>query len=199
MDCSMPGFPVLHRLPELAQIHAYWVGDTIQPSHPLLSPSPSAFNLSQHRVFSSESDLPIRWPEYQSFSFSISPSSEYSGLISFRMDWLDLLHRFYNVSWLNWSRIPSESDMNYASFRFHAGSVAFTVSCSGGRCSGLDCPWQLHSGIWRLGGDSGKTGLSWDKSTRVPRGLLLHSQTSYREARSSQSVPRNLKWVQAVS
>jgi len=91
MDCSTPGFPVHHQLPELAQTHVYWVGDAIQPSHSLSSPSPPAFNLSQYRVFSSESFLRIGWPKYWSFSFSISPSNEYSGLISFRMDWLDLL------------------------------------------------------------------------------------------------------------
>jgi len=90
MDCSMPSFPVHHQLPELTQTHVHRVGDAIQPSHPLLSPSPPAFNISQHRVFSSESALLIRWPKYWSFSFSISPSNEYSGLISFRMDWLDL-------------------------------------------------------------------------------------------------------------
>ena len=89
MDCSMPGFPVYHQLLELAQTHVHQVGDDIQPSHPLLSPSPPAFNLSRIRVFSSESVLCIRWPKY--CSFSISPSNEYSGLISFRMDWLDLL------------------------------------------------------------------------------------------------------------
>ena len=87
----MPGFPVHHQLLELAQTHVHQVGDAIQPSHPLLSPSSFAFNLSQHQVFSSESVLRIRWPKYWSFSFSISPSNEYSGLISFRMDWLDLL------------------------------------------------------------------------------------------------------------
>ena len=76
---------------EFTQTHVHWVGDAIQPSHPLSSPSPPAFNLSQHQVFSNESVLCIRWPKYWSFSFSISPSSEYSGLISFRMDWLDLL------------------------------------------------------------------------------------------------------------
>ena len=63
----------------------------MQPSHPLSSASPPAFNLSQHLVFSNESVLHIRWPQYQSFSFSICPSSEHSGLISFRMHWLDLL------------------------------------------------------------------------------------------------------------
>ena len=67
------------------------VGEAIQPSHPLSSPSPPAFNLSQHQGLSSESVLHITWPKYWSFSFSISPSNEYSGLISFRMDWLDLL------------------------------------------------------------------------------------------------------------
>ena len=91
MDCSTPGFPVHHQLQEFTQTHVYPVGDAIQPSHPLLSPSPPAFNLSSIRVFSSESVLLIRWPKYWSFSFSISPSSEYSGLISFRIDWFDLL------------------------------------------------------------------------------------------------------------
>ena len=88
MDCSTPGFPVLHHLPELAQTHAHWVGDAIQTSCPLLSPYPSAFHLSQHQVFSNESALPIRWPKY--WSFSISPSYDYSGLITFRIDWVDL-------------------------------------------------------------------------------------------------------------
>ena len=91
MDCSTPGFPVHHQLLELAQTHVHPVGDAIQPSHPLSSPSllPSIFPTI--RVFSSESVLHIRWPKYWSFNFSISPSSEHSGLISFRMDWLDLL------------------------------------------------------------------------------------------------------------
>ena len=90
MDCSTPGLPVHHQLPELAQTHIHRGGDAIQPSHPLSSLSPPAFNLSQHWVFSSESVLCIRWPKYWSFSFSISPSKEHPGLISFRMDWLDL-------------------------------------------------------------------------------------------------------------
>ena len=91
MDCSTPGIPVHYQLPEPAQTHAHGVGDAIQPSHPLSSPSPPAFNLSQHQVFSKESVLCIRWPKYWSFSFSISPSNEYSWLNSFRTDWLDLL------------------------------------------------------------------------------------------------------------
>ena len=89
MDYSTPGSPVHHQLLELTQTHVHRVGDAIQPSPPLSSPSPPAFNLP--RVCSSESALHIRWPKYWSFSFSISPSNEHSGLISFRMDWLDLL------------------------------------------------------------------------------------------------------------
>ena len=91
MDCSMPGFPVHQQLPELTQTHVHWVSDVIQPSHPLSSPSPPALIFPSIRVFSNESVLHIRWPKDWSFSFSISPSSEYSGLISFRIDWFVLL------------------------------------------------------------------------------------------------------------
>ena len=89
MDCSTSGFSVLHFLLEFAQTHVNWVGDAIQPSHPRLPSSPPALNLSQHQIFSNESALCISRPHY--WSFSISPSNEYSGLISFRIDWLDLL------------------------------------------------------------------------------------------------------------
>ena len=91
MDCSMPGFPVLHYLLAFAQIHVQWVGNTNQPSHPLLSLLllPSIF--LRIRVFSNDLTFHIRWPKYWSFSFSINPSNEYSGLISFRIDWFDLL------------------------------------------------------------------------------------------------------------
>ena len=90
MGCSLPGFPVLHRLPEFAQTHVHWVGDAIQPIsssvvRPLLLPS----IFPCIHVFSNESALCIRWSKY--WSFSISPSDEYSGLISFKMDWFDLL------------------------------------------------------------------------------------------------------------
>ena len=80
----------LSKLLELAQTHVHWVGDAMQPSHPLLSPSPLAFNLSQHQGLSNESVLCIRWSKYWSFSFSISPSNEYSRLISSRIARLDL-------------------------------------------------------------------------------------------------------------
>ena len=89
MDCSMPGFPVYHQLPELAQTHLQWVHDAIQPSHSLSSPSLLPSIVPGIRVFSNESTLCIRW--HWSFSFRISPSSECSGLISFRMDWFNLL------------------------------------------------------------------------------------------------------------
>ena len=89
MDHSTPGLPVHHQLLELTQTHVHWVSDAIQPSHPLSSPS-SAFNLSQPQSLF-KWGLRIRWPKYWSFSFNINPSSEHPGLISFRMDWLDLL------------------------------------------------------------------------------------------------------------
>ena len=85
MNRSMPGLPVHHQLPEFIQTHVHRVGDATQPSHSLLSPSAPA------PMFSNESTLHIRWPKYWSFSLSISPSNEHPGVISFRMDWLDLL------------------------------------------------------------------------------------------------------------
>ena len=109
-----------HQLPELAQTYVHWVCDDIQLSHPLSSPSPPAFNLSQNQGLSNESVLCIRWPKYWNFSFSISPSNEYSGLISFRIDWFDLLavqgtlksfsnttiqkHQLYGVQLYLWSK-----------------------------------------------------------------------------------------------
>ena len=86
MNRSMPGLPVHHHLPEFTQTHVHRVGDAIQPSHPLSSPFPPAPIPPIIRVFSSESTLCMRWPKYWSFSFSIIPSKEHPGLISFRMD-----------------------------------------------------------------------------------------------------------------
>ena len=91
VNCSMPGLPVHHQLPEFTQTHVHRVSDAIQPSHPLSSPLLLPPIPASIRVFSNESTLHIRWPKYWSFSFSISPSNEHPGLISFRMDWLDLL------------------------------------------------------------------------------------------------------------
>ena len=93
MYLSTPGLPVHHHLPEFTQTHVHRVGDAIQPSHPRSSPSPpwSPPIPPSIRVFSNESTLLMRWPKYWSFSFRIIPSKEHPGLISFRMDWLDLL------------------------------------------------------------------------------------------------------------
>ena len=91
MNHSKPGLPVHHESPEYIQTHVHWVSDAIQPSHPLSSPSPSAPIPPSIRVFSNESTLRMRWPKYWSFSFSIIPSKEMPGLISFRMYWLNLL------------------------------------------------------------------------------------------------------------
>ena len=90
MNRSIPGLPVHQQLLEFTQTHV-WVGDAVQPSHPLSSLLLLPPVLPSIRVFSSESTLHMRWPKYWSFSFSISPSIEHPGLISFRMDWLDLL------------------------------------------------------------------------------------------------------------
>ena len=86
MNHSTPGLLVHHQLPESTQTYIHCVSDAIQPCHPLSSPSPPALSLYPIRVFSNESALCIRWPKYWSFTFNISP-----GLMSFRMDWLDLL------------------------------------------------------------------------------------------------------------
>ena len=91
MNRSTPGLPVHHQLLEFTETHVHRVRDAIQPSHPLLSPSPPAPIPPSIRVFSNESTLRMRWPKYWSFSFSIIPSKEIPGLISFRMDWWDLL------------------------------------------------------------------------------------------------------------
>ena len=91
MNHSIPGLSVHHQLPEFTQTHVHRVGDAIQSFHPLSSPSPPAPNPPSIRGFSNESTLPMRWPKYWSLSFSIIPSKEHPRLISFRMDWLDLL------------------------------------------------------------------------------------------------------------
>ena len=91
MDCSMPGFPVHHQLPELTQTHVYWVGDANQPSHPLSSPSPLAFNLFQHQGLFQWVNFSHQVAKVLEFQLEHQSFQEYSGLISFRMDWFDLL------------------------------------------------------------------------------------------------------------
>ena len=113
MDCSTSGFPVHHQLPELAQTHVHWVVDAIQPSHPLSSSSPPAFKLPQHQGLFQGVSCSHWVAKYWSFSFSTS--NEYSGLISFRMDWFDLL----------------EVQVTLKSFLQHHSSKASIFQCSG--------------------------------------------------------------------
>ena len=91
MNCSMPGLPVHHQFPEFTQIHVHWVGDAIQPSHPLSSPFPPALSHSQHQGLFKWVKSSHQVAKVLEFSINISPSNEYPGLISFRMDWLELL------------------------------------------------------------------------------------------------------------
>ena len=102
--CSTPGLLVHRQLLEFTQTHVHWAGDAIQPPHPLSSLPPPSFKLSQHQGFFKwvESVLHIRWPKYWCFSFSISPSNEYLGLIFFRMDWLDLFAVQRTLKGLSW-------------------------------------------------------------------------------------------------
>ena len=198
MDCSMPGFPVLHRLPELAQIHAYWVGDAIQPSHPLLSllllPSifPSIGSSPVSQIFPSGGQS-IR----ASASASVLPVNiqgwfplGWAGLISFTVfimshDWIGLEFQV-RVTWI--MPLLDFTQVALRSLWAVQGQVLWLRLSMAASLGDLTPGW----GWW-------KDWAELRQSTRVPRGLLLHSQTSYREARSSQSVPRNLKWVQAVS
>ena len=116
MDRSTPVFPLLHHLLEFAQTHVHRVGDAIQSSHPLSSPSPPTSIFPSIRVFSNESVLHIRWPKYWSFNFSISPSNEYSlevfnqliGLISLRIGWFDLFAYEKFLSKILISQIPEK-------------------------------------------------------------------------------------------
>ena len=123
INCSIPGFPVLHHLIEFVLTHVHWVGDAIQPSHPLSYPSPPDLNFPSIRVFSNESALCIRWPKYWSFSFSIIPSNEYSGLISFRMDWFDLLA----VQGTLKSPTPQFESISSSMFNFLYGSTLTSI------------------------------------------------------------------------
>ena len=118
MYCSTPGFSVLHYLQEFAQTHVHWVCDTIQLSHPMLSPSPLAFNLSQILIFFNESSFIIRWPKYWSFNLSISPSNEYSEFISFRIDWFGIWVNSNEVDetgayYTEWSKSERKTPIQY--------------------------------------------------------------------------------------
>ena len=116
MNRSTPGLPVHHHLPEFTQIHVHRVSDAIQPSHPLLSPFLLPPIPPSIRVFSNESTLRVRWPKYWSFSFSIIPSKEIPGLISFKMDWLDLLAAQGTLKTLLQHHSPKASILRHSAF-----------------------------------------------------------------------------------
>ena len=136
MDCSTPGFPVHHQLLAITQTHVHRVGDVIQPTHPLSSPSlpPSIF--PSIRVFFNESALPSRWPKYWSFSFNICPSNEYSGLISFRMDWWDLLAAQGTLKSLLWM--------------LGAGALGRPRGMEWGGRREEGSGWRTHVYLWRI-------------------------------------------------
>ena len=139
---SMPGFPVHHQLPELAQTDVYRVGDAIQPSHPLFPLLLLPSNFPSIRIFSNQSALCIRWPKYWSFSFSISPSHEYSGLISFRIDWFNVLEVQGTLKSLFQHHSSKASILWYSAFFM----VQFFTSIH-------DC-WKNHSlTIWTFVGE----------------------------------------------
>ena len=130
MDSSMLGFPVHHQLPEITQIHVLWVGDANQPSHLLLAPSPSSFNLFQHQgLFKWVSSFhQVSKVLMLSFSFSISPFNEYSGLISFRIDWLDLLAVQGTVKSLLQHHSSKASILWHSAFSIVQLSLEFTMN-----------------------------------------------------------------------
>ena len=153
MDCSTPGFSVHHKLPEPAQTHVHWVSDAIQPSHPLLSPLllPSIF--PSIRVFSNELILLIRWPKYWSFSFSINPSNEYSGLISINLKMLiesfifllvvvvqSLSHVWLFVDTNSWTT-ASQTSLFFSLVQFSRSVVSDSLQPRGkGKHTRLPCP-----------------------------------------------------------
>ena len=131
-DCKTSGFPVHHQLPELVQTHFHWLGDSIQPSHPLLSPLPPVFSLSQHQgLFQWVSSL-HQVAKVLEFQLQISPFNEYSGLISFRIDWLDLLAV---LGTLEFSPTPQFKTINYLVLSFLYSTTLTSIH---------DC-WQKHS------------------------------------------------------
>ena len=176
MNRSMPGLPVHHQLLEFTQIHVHWVGDDIQPSHPLSSPSPSAPNPPQHQSFSTESTLRMRWPKYWSFSFSISPSNEHPGLVSFRMYWLDLLAVQGTLKSLLQHHISNASILRCSAF--------FTVQLKGPSNSAR---FDFLLGCWR--GDGCCPGLGWNKWYEEGVFLFWRGFCTYLDQRWSRNLP----------
>ena len=155
MDCSTPGLPVHHHLPELAQTHVHCVSEAIKPSHPLSAPSPPAVNLSQHQgFFPNQSALRIRWPKCWSFSFSISPSNvAYSGLISPGLTGLIL-----SAAWKTSLPFIPRSETSARKMGMSGILSGFPSYTTGHSAPGLGssapsvserCPWGLPSGVPR--------------------------------------------------
>ena len=139
----------------LLKLMSNWVGDAIQPSHPLSSPSPPASIFPSINVFSNESALHIRWPKYWSFSFNISPSNKHSGLISFRMDWLDLL----------------VGQRILKSLLQHYSSKASILQCSAFSRVQLSHPYMttwLFQSLWLCGSQETVENSERDGNTRPP-------------------------------
>ena len=153
MNCSMPGLSVHHQLLEFTQPHVHRVHDDIQPSHPLLSLLLLSSIFPSIRVFSNESTLRMRWSKYWSFSFSISPSNEHPGLISFRMDWLDLLALHGTLK----------------SLLQHHSSKASILRCSAFFIGQLSHPHMT----------TGKTGMTKSLLTAVPPALFAWTLSSF--------------------
>ena len=142
MDCSIPGSPFLYHLLEFSQIHVHWVSDTMLPSNPLppLLLLPSIF--PRIRVFSSESAWCIRWPKYWSFSLGISPSNEYLKLVSFRIDWLDLLAVRGTVKSLHQHCVSKASTLQHSSFFMYQLLCQYTTTGKTIALTYMDLCWQ---------------------------------------------------------
>ena len=152
MNCSTPGLPVHHQLPEFTQIHIHWVSDAIQPSHPLSSPFPPAPNPSQHQSLFQWVNSLHEVAKVLEFSFSIIPSKEHPRLISFRMDWLDLLavQGLSGVLSLRTSvrtcRLLAWRPRDRAQHSHHGGKMK-ELQLVYKLCSNLANPWIMHSTV----------------------------------------------------
>ena len=150
MDRSTPSFPVHHQLPEFVQTHIYWVSNVIQSSHHLLSPSPPAFNLSQNQGLSQWVSSLHQLAKYQRFSFNISPSNDYSELISFRMDWFDLLAIQGTLKHHNSSPTPQFKNINRNKMHNKCNALESSQSHSPSHLWKNHIPWNqsLVPKVW---------------------------------------------------
>ena len=164
MNCSMPGFPVCHQFPKLAQTHVHQVSDVIQPYHPLSSPSPPAINVSQHQGLFKWLSSSYQVAKYWSFSFRIGPSNEYSGLTSFRIDWLD----------------PFVVQGTLKCLQHHslkASILGVALRWQGNRTEIPLSPPQIHrKNIWTLSKFHKTTSKCWQRTSGTQKGSPLSSK-----------------------